>query len=185
MHVNVITSMGINMINIKLSCLVGEFTCQNCISDEGRDKSIKVPCPPNTSVHPWSRVFMAWWEAIIGVLIMACVLRGVRNHIIKDLASVIGSVIKGVGEEVRLLDRATPNQAPNKAAINGMSFIVVERIGWGKGEMSSQFNAAPPMIAPTVKINNGVERFVSVSLRFDKGVAFRSDQSKLIDNRTE
>lgn len=44
----------------------------------------KIPCALNCSNQVWSEVFNRWWLNFIDELIIGCVDKGARNHIIHE-----------------------------------------------------------------------------------------------------
>jgi len=111
--------------------------------------------------------------------------RGVRNHIFTDLKIVSGNFVNVAGEVEIEEERDRAISAPRIVANRGISFSAGGRIGCEYGAIRIQFIVAPPIIAPEVRINIGVDRFQSSSLSSDIGTFLRSLHRRLTEKRIE
>lgn len=146
---------------IRVSCDVIIFLCSFWRFEDVSEERVRMPCPPPSSSHPWSRVFNIRAPVLRGALIINWEDSGARNHIMQEAALKLVMVLREAVFIVNILVFCQNKNAPVKVTIIVRSFRWSGRNISSCGVRISQFRADPPAIAVMAKNVEGRDNIMS------------------------
>lgn len=93
---------------------------ENLILTDWAVSRAKLPCGPDSSVHPWSKVLIILELMNVDGRATICVVKCVRNHIVIKVFGKFKNLVDGVNDEVRIL--GCIQKSPKKVKIRAASF---------------------------------------------------------------